>query len=59
MKKEALQKSKERRNLKMILLISLLAYVSGIILFLIELKRTPLVADDGVTIISENDQTIK
>ncbi|MFM0817662.1 hypothetical protein [Streptococcus suis] len=43
----------------MILLISLLAYVSGIILFLIELKRAPLAADDGVTIISENAQTIK
>ncbi|HGO5511165.1 TPA: hypothetical protein ACK2WK_000547 [Streptococcus suis subsp. hashimotonensis] len=43
----------------MILLISLLAYVSGIILFLIELKRAPLVADDEMTIISEDDQTLK
>ncbi|WP_449451847.1 hypothetical protein [Streptococcus suis] len=43
----------------MTLLILLFAYLSGIIFLLIELKRAPLVADDEMTIISEDDQTIK
>ncbi|WP_449454318.1 hypothetical protein [Streptococcus suis] len=43
----------------MTLLILLFAYLSGIIFFLFELKRAPLDADDEMTIISEDDQTIK